>query len=585
MFRRYLLFIILCSSVAIVSSKSIVKEKFASKYQLSEASKKQFDYYFFEGLRLKEEQKYDQAVDVFQMCIAIDSLDAGVQSEIGVLYGSCGMINEAVVALEKAVRLDPANWWYNIRLISLHSELKHFSRAIELCNQLQKFYPNKEEVYNMEAALYKENKEYDKAIEANDKLENIIGVNEQISLEKIQLYYLTNKSKKVIPEIDKLVNKYPTDTRYQVTKGNILMQQKLPEQAYAIYQKVLKEDPQNANVYLSLSEYYNSTNQTDKAMESIKMALKNEQLDVDTKMQVLGQYVEKLVQDSTRFADTESLFKLLVERYPLEEQVHSYYAIFLQFRKRNAEAISEYESMLLVNPKSETALLRLIQIHLEAKNFTQVLSVTENAIKNVPKIPTWYFYRGITLFQLGNYKDALLTYKAALPFIPKEQPNLKSDFYSQIADVYYKLDQRDSAFINYELALAANPKNIMVMNNYAYYLSLEKSELKKAEKMSAKTVELEPKNSTYLDTYAWILYEQKSYSLAKFYIEKAVDNLPKGDESSVIYEHYGDILFMNNEDAKALIMWQKAFELGNKSEELKKKIENKGWKRPEPINQ
>lgn len=585
MFRRYLLFIILCSSVAIVSSKSIVKEKFASKYQLSEASKKQFDYYFFEGLRLKEEQKYDQAVDVFQMCIAIDSLDAGVQSEIGVLYGSCGMINEAVVALEKAVRLDPANWWYNIRLISLHSELKHFSRAIELCNQLQKFYPNKEEVYNMEAALYKENKEYDKAIEANDKLENIIGVNEQISLEKIQLYYLTNKSKKVIPEIDKLVNKYPTDTRYQVTKGNILMQQKLPEQAYAIYQKVLKEDPQNANVYLSLSEYYNSTNQTDKAMESIKMALKNEQLDVDTKMQVLGQYVEKLVQDSTRFADTESLFKLLVERYPLEEQVHSYYAIFLQFRKRNAEAISEYESMLLVNPKSETALLRLIQIHLEAKNFTQVLSVTENAIKNVPKIPTWYFYRGITLFQLGNYKDALLTYKAALPFIPKEQPNLKSDFYSQIADVYYKLDQRDSAFINYELALAANPKNIMVMNNYAYYLSLEKSELKKAEKMSAKTVELEPKNSTYLDTYAWILYEQKSYSLAKFYIEKAVDNLPKGDESSVIYEHYGDILFMNNEDAKALIMWQKAFELGNKSEELKKKIENKGWKRPEPITQ
>ena len=585
MFKRNLLFVILFLSVTLVFSKSNVKAKVAPKMQLSEEAKRQFNYYFYEGLRLKEEQKYDQAVDVFQLCIAIDSLDAGVQSEIGVLYGSSGMINEAVVALEKAVRLDPTNWWYNIRLISLQSDLKRYSRSIELTKQLQKIYPNKEEVYNIEAALYKENKEYDKAIEANDKLENLIGINEQISLEKIQLYYLTNKSKKVIPEIDKLVNKYPTDTRYQVTKGNILMQQKLPEQAYAIYQKVLKEDPQNANVYLSLSEYYNSTNQTDKAMESIKMALKNEQLDVDTKMQLLGRYVEKLVQDSTRFVDSESLFKLLVERYPLEEQVHSYYAMFLQFRKRNAEAISEYESVLLVNPKSETALLQLIQIHLETKNFNQVLSVTENAIKNVPNIPTWYFYRGITLYQLENYKDALLTYKAALPFIPKEQPNLKSDFYSQIADVYYKLDKRDSAFINYELALAANPKNIMVMNNYAYYLSLEKSELKKAEKMSAKTVELEPKNSTYLDTYAWILYEQKSYSLATFYIEKAVDNLPKGDESSIIYEHYGDILFMNNEDAKALIMWQKALEFGNKSEELKKKIENKGWKRPEPINQ
>jgi len=106
-----------------------------------------------------------------------------------------------------------------------------------------------------------------------------------------------------------------------------------------------------------------------------------------------------------------------------------------------------------------------------------------------------------------------------------------------------------------------------------------KSELKKAELMSAKTVELEPKNSTYLDTYAWILYQQGNYSLAKFYIEKAVDNLPKGDESGVVLEHYGDILWMTKNDEKALLMWQKSFDAGNKSDEVKLKIENKGWKR------
>ena len=118
------------------------------------------------------------------------------------------------------------------------------------------------------------------------------------------------------------------------------------------------------------------------------------------------------------------------------------------------------------------------------------------------------------------------------------------------------------------------------MNNYAYYLSLEKAELKKAEKMSAKTVELEPKNSTYLDTYAWILYQQGSYSLAKFYIERAVDNLNKEEDPGVVLEHYGDILWMNNNDEKAMEMWQKSYDSGNKTEELKKKIANKGWKRP-----
>ena len=121
------------------------------------------------------------------------------------------------------------------------------------------------------------------------------------------------------------------------------------------------------------------------------------------------------------------------------------------------------------------------------------------------------------------------------------------------------------------------------MNNYAYYLSLEKAELKKAERMSAKTVELEPKNSTYLDTYAWILYQQGNYSLAKFYIEKAIDNLAKQEDHGVIMEHYGDILWMNSKDAendgKALEMWQKSYDAGNKTEEIKQKIENKGWKR------
>jgi Tfp pilus assembly protein PilF len=121
----------------------------------------------------------------------------------------------------------------------------------------------------------------------------------------------------------------------------------------------------------------------------------------------------------------------------------------------------------------------------------------------------------------------------------------------------------------------------MVMNNYAYYLSLEKKDLKRAERMSAKTVELEPKNSTYLDTYAWILYQQESYTLAKFYIERAVDNLSNEEEHGVVLEHYGDILWMTRDDEKAMQFWKKSYESGNKTDDLKKKIDNNGWKRPE----
>jgi tetratricopeptide (TPR) repeat protein len=359
------------------------------------------------------------------------------------------------------------------------------------------------------------------------------------------------------------------------------MQQKMPEKAFEIYQDVLKEDPQNAYVYVSLSEYYKATNQPDKAMESIVSALKTEQLDVDKKVSILGQYVEQLVQDSTKFGETESLFKLLLDRYPLEEKVHGYYAMFLQYQKRNAEAVSELETMVNINPKNDQTWMRLIQINTLDKNFNQLLVVTKRAIENLPKLPVWYFYRGIAQYQLADYKGALMSYKTGLPLITAEQASLKSDFYAQIGDIYYKLQQKDSAFTAYDKSLASNPQNNMVMNNYAYYLSLEKADLKKAERMSAKTVELEPKNSTYLDTYAWILYQEANYSLAKFYIERAIDNLTKEEDPGVVLEHYGDILWMSGADneAKALETWQKSYDAGNKTEELKLKITNKGWKR------
>ncbi|MDR3652900.1 MAG: tetratricopeptide repeat protein [Paludibacter sp.] len=577
--NNFFTFVLLAFTLISCSTTKKLVEKNLDERPLSNSVRRQFDYYFFEGLNQKDNQKYDQALESFRMCLAIDSLDAGAQSETGMLYAMIGFTDQAVKSMEKAVKLNPSNWWYSIRLISMYSDLKNWKRAIELTNSLQKIYPQKEEVYTMLATFYKETKEYDKAIAAFDKLEELNGIQESTSFEKYQLYYLLNKPQKGIAEIDKLVNKFPTDSRYKVLRGDIFMQQKMPDKAFEIYQNVLKDDPQNAYVYISLSEYYKSKNQPDKAMESIVTALKSDQLDVDTKISVLGQYVEKLAHDSTKLVETESLFKLLVDRYPMEEQVHGYYAVFLQYQKRNAEAISELETMININPKNDQTWMRLIQIYISEKKFDQILTVTNRAIGYLPKLPGWYFYKGIAQFQLADYQGSLISYQKGLPLVPVDQMALKSDFYAQIADNYYKLQLKDSAFVAYQQSLAANPQNNMVMNNYAYYLSLDKKDLRKAEKMSAKTVEMEPKNSTYLDTYAWILYQEGNYTLAKFYIERAVDNLTKEEDPGVVLEHYGDILWMTNNDAKALKIWQKSYDSGNKTEEMKQKIENKGWKR------
>jgi tetratricopeptide (TPR) repeat protein len=136
--KKYYLFIILVFVLSSCTAAKKIVVKSPTIPRISESTQRQFDYYFYEGLKQKDNQQYDQAIETFRMCLAIDSLDAGAQSETGLLYAAAGMNDKALDCLEKAVKIDPSNWWYNVQLISMYSDLKNWKRAIELTVNLQK---------------------------------------------------------------------------------------------------------------------------------------------------------------------------------------------------------------------------------------------------------------------------------------------------------------------------------------------------------------------------------------------------------------------------------------------------------------
>ena len=105
---------------------------------------------------------------------------------------------------------------------------------------------------------------------------------------------------------------------------------------------------------------------------------------------------------------------------------------------------------------------------------------------------------------------------------------------------YQELGDKKLAYATYEETLAVDPDRTSVLNNYAYYLSLERKQLRKALKMSRRTVELEPDNATYLDTYGWILYLLHRPKDAKPYFKHAM--LYGGKDSAVVLEHYSIVL-------------------------------------------
>jgi Tfp pilus assembly protein PilF len=93
----------------------------------------------------------------------------------------------------------------------------------------------------------------------------------------------------------------------------------------------------------------------------------------------------------------------------------------------------------------------------------------------------------------------------------------------------------------------------------------------KAEAMSKKSLEKEPQNASYLDTYGWILYQRGKYEEAAKYIIQSLDIEKNNAE---VNEHYGDVQYKLGNVDKAVEYWKNAKQYGSDSPTLDKKISN-----------
>jgi tetratricopeptide (TPR) repeat protein len=226
-------------------------------------------------------------------------------------------------------------------------------------------------------------------------------------------------------------------------------------------------------------------------------------------------------------------------------------------------------------PDNERAWQQLLNLAFQRKDAEEAVRICTKCRELFPEATEYYYYLGIAYYQMERYQEAIDTYYEGLKVIPESNRPLRSDFYGQIGDIHHQIKQSDEAFAAYEEALKYNERNIPVLNNYSYFLSLEKKELDKAERMSAQCIKAEPNNATYLDTYAWVFFVKGNYMLAKVYIENALRN--DTTNSPELLDHYGDILFVTGEREKGLEQWMKAKEAGKNTQTLERKIAEKTY--------
>lgn len=574
-------FICLLANISPSYAKKTEKKLIANdKPILSEAEQRKFDYYFYEAANAKVLGDYNTTFDYLEHCYNIDSTNSAVLYDLGSFYNSLDQKSKALRYFENAVKYDKDNFYYNVSLAGLYLELQQYPSAISVYESLIAKEPDKTDLFLYLSEAYRLEGNLPKAIDALDKLEKTTGLNERISMQKFQLYSVLENKTKAYAEFEKYIEKYPREIKYYVLLGNIYINDNKLQEAYMVLSKARSIDPDNPYLITAMASYYEKANRKEDAERELNIALLSPKLDIDTKLNILGQYIGTLQQNEGDTKRANVLLDTLIIEHPQEPKLNLMYGELLMLQKRQEEAQFQFRVFAESNPSNPIGWEQLLR-SIPNDSINQSIEVCQTAISYLPDYIMFYFYLGIGEYQNKEYEKALNTLKEGVDkSTEKDPPRLLSEFYGMIGNIYYENKNSDSAFIAFEKALKYVPDNIGVLNNYSYYLSLEKKNLDKAEKMSRITITAEPTNPTYLDTYGWVLFEQGDYVSSKIYLESAVKYSKEKEKevSAEVLEHYGDVLFKSGDEEKALEYWIKAKETEkSESKTLEQKIKTKTY--------
>lgn len=554
------------------SSKSTSQaKKLSTEKNVLTKDDSKFAYYFVDGCKERMKGNIELAENIFKECLKLDPTSSAVKYELGNIYRYKGLKEGAIKFAKECSVDDPKNQWYQLFYIECLQDNGQYLQAADVYQRLIKSNPNKPDLYEGLAAQYMYAGNYEKSFKVYDELEQKFGQNETFTLNKIKLLKQLKKNAEAETEFKKLIKQNPTEVRYYTYLAEHYQDTKQEEKALDTYKEILKFEPNNPMVHLAFADYYKLKNDKENFFKEIKIAFENPDLDVDTKLKILISFYQLTEQSSDLMPQAAELMDIMLKTNPNDPESHSIHADFLLRDKKLKEARDEYEFAAKLDKSKFAVWSQLMFVDSEIADYEALSIHSAEAIDLFPNQPIPYFFNGVANIQLKNYTKAIESLKDGAEFVYNNNA-LLIQFFSNLGEAYNAIKDYENSDKAFDNALKVDPDNTFVLNNYAYYLSLRKAKLEKAEKFSKRSNELSPNNRNYIDTYGWILYQLGKYNEAEIWLSRASK---MGNKSAVILEHYGDVLYKLDKKEEALNAWQEAKLAGNGSDLLDKKIADK----------
>ncbi|HIX55561.1 MAG TPA: tetratricopeptide repeat protein [Candidatus Sphingobacterium stercoripullorum] len=526
---------------------------------------------------LKKVEEVLQAGDIMG---ALSQLDVVISkypnaSEVhyarALLLAQGGELQQAEASALRAHELEEDNLLYSNYLLELYKRQQKFDDAIGLINELMEIFPDNQQVYREGVLLLQNKGDTTNALELISQTEDRFGRTDTLDVMRSELLIEQGEKEEAAELLSYWVDKETNIRQVYSNLAFIYADGKQIKKAISLLEKGLNTI-KDENLYLDFADIYQVAKQKKRSYDYLLLAFQSDQVPFMEKHRIMFSLLSHT--EEFNINQLQELASALVIRHPNIADSHLFKGDILWRKGEVNEARSLFLTAVSISPQNIDAWRMLINADLASSDPDRAIQHARQGLAKNPNHPQLLYFSGVAYFMKDDLKQARELLEGALNYSDKESPFVQSNIYASLGDLYHKLELTEASDVAYQEAIDLDSLNVSALNNLAYYLSLRKEKLDTAEKYSKKTLELEPDNTTFLDTYAWVLFQQGRFEEAKAWIEKAVN---KSNPSSVVLEHYGDILLELGKQKDAQKQWRRALKLANDDadvEKLKDKISN-----------
>lgn len=558
-----------------------------------EAQRRRLSYFYMAAQRAKAQERYADMLELLNHCRNIIPDDPATKFELGEFSFLLGKDSVGTALTEQAVEADPQNPWYLERLATIYLSQNKQEKALEVLEKMASIQTKRVDVLSQLFMLYKQMGRTEDVISTLDRIQTLQGNSLRIAEQKYQLYRDMEQPEKALEQIRNVCREFPYDVSCHLVMADHYMENDMMDSAQVCMNRAERLDPQNSGVQLMKLQSVMHQGDT-LAYEHMRDSLiLDSHTDMQVRLTALREVAVTAIQDSTKRQQTQLLFETLLEDEKADVSFLHLYKSYDSFLHQDSDTyinLPLIKRMLEVDPANFEVQMELMQHYVSQADTPNLQKMCQNALVYFPTEMRFHYYLALTYLENKQSKEAEETLKAGIRQADEATPpQMMGILYTLLGDLCHEMGREREAFAAYDSCLVYSPDDVSCLNNYAYYLSLKNEQLEKAEQMSYHAVKLEPRNKTYLDTYAWVLFMQQDYTTARMYMDRVVNPeladstiMDDPEVNAVLLEHAGDIYAHCEQTDTALRLWglalQKAQQRGEKPNKvLRKKLKKKKY--------